>query len=652
MSGNDIINTILAEAGGEGQAGITAVAWVIKNRSRLRGITMEQVVRESGQFEGYSNPGPAAVRLQGDAAARAQVEQILQQIDAGEIADPTGGADFFDTGSGGAIRGIDGAVQSATVGGHTFYTSGQAQASPQPQAAPQMQEVPDLDQYDMQPYGSVRYLPLDQQLQQDIMRAAYNTDPNLGVHINSGGQPALGEGGSRTGSTRHDHGNAGDIVLTRNGQPLTITDSRQAYLDFAESLGATGLPGIGVYPDSEFIHAGGGSELSWGQDGHSASIPTDFLNAIGQGRTSFESGDRLSAVPVLPNAAPDFRGQNALDAIDAMAGPRDTSEAMQAYAALGLELNPTTTPVQQTLEQAMTALGMEVQPALDNSQLFANLEPAEIPPVQSTPQPPNTVPNDMFADTFAEVASNRPEMDMMPLLDSLAPDPSPTDLAMQQLRDNPLSTSVPTPYSTQNPAPYSIAQTAFAPPLEPKIAEQLPIVAQSPVPYADPLAELVPLEQLPQTTDQQLPELGYPTDTPFAEEVAEPEFMPIDLMWIVPDPELQAQPLPTPMPEVVMQAQEPIQLIPQLELPEFTDQILQEIFNSNAGQPRINGYTGSSMGSGADSWFDMARNGHGGGNGLQNNGRRLNQKQLNKAARGVVPRSVLNNLNGPSLSGR
>ena len=67
------------------------------------------------------------------------------------------------------------------------------------------------------------------------------TDPNLAVHITSGGQDKKGEGSRRTGSTRHDDGNAADLELHLAGKKLPINDPMfLSYVRNAFALGAKG----------------------------------------------------------------------------------------------------------------------------------------------------------------------------------------------------------------------------------------------------------------------------------------------------------------------------------------------------------------------------------------------------------------------------
>ena len=74
-----------------------------------------------------------------------------------------------------------------------------------------------------------------------LNNAAMITDPNMSVHIISGGQDKKGEGSRRTGSVRHDDGNAADIELHLAGKKLPINDPLfLSYVKNAFALGAKG----------------------------------------------------------------------------------------------------------------------------------------------------------------------------------------------------------------------------------------------------------------------------------------------------------------------------------------------------------------------------------------------------------------------------
>jgi len=148
--------------------------------------------------------------------------------------------------------------------------------------------------------GSTRNDPLKPQLQQQLSAAASAVGDGIDVVVHSGGQETSQEVqagiGSRTGSHRHDHGGAGDMRLSRDGQILPFNENRELYVKFAESLAAAGVTGIGVDEGKGYIHAGGGSQAAWGygpKGGKGGYLPADFKAAIDQGR----AGEKLEYKP-------------------------------------------------------------------------------------------------------------------------------------------------------------------------------------------------------------------------------------------------------------------------------------------------------------------------------------------------------------------
>lgn len=143
---NTLINVLIAEAAGEGAPGMAAVAHAIRNRAIARGQTMADVVRAPHQFEGYSNPGPAAIRAQRNPRVRAQAEAILNGVLTGTIPDPTGGADHFH-----AVNIAPGWARSmprtATIGAHAFYRSGRGR--PTAPVLPASAPVPSVAERDV-----------------------------------------------------------------------------------------------------------------------------------------------------------------------------------------------------------------------------------------------------------------------------------------------------------------------------------------------------------------------------------------------------------------------------------------------------------------------------------------------------------------------
>lgn len=127
--------------------------------------------------------------------------------------------------------------------------------------------------------GKVRSQAPRSDLVQGVSQNASALGSNIGVVITSAGQPSSGPG--RTGSHRHDNGNAIDFVLTRNGQRVTPDQDPELYARMIE-LSARNNTGIGHYEWG--LHVGGGSEAFWGPDKTSASADPYFASAFRRGR--------------------------------------------------------------------------------------------------------------------------------------------------------------------------------------------------------------------------------------------------------------------------------------------------------------------------------------------------------------------------------
>jgi hypothetical protein len=121
----------------------------------------------------------------------------------------------------------------------------------------------------------------------------------LGMEVFSGGQPAEG-GGPRVGSTRHDHGGAGDVFFTRNGERLDWRnpDDVPIFQEIVRRGKANGLTGFGAgdnYMQPGSMHVGFGDAAVWGEGGRGANAP-DWLNAAyyGDGTYSPPAGNALA----------------------------------------------------------------------------------------------------------------------------------------------------------------------------------------------------------------------------------------------------------------------------------------------------------------------------------------------------------------------
>lgn len=121
MASSDVIDTLIAEAGGEGERGLIAAAWAVSQRAAARGQTIDQVIRSG--FDGFTNPGREAKKAQQDPKMRARVERILTGVQNGSIPNPVPGADHFLSGDI-MPSWAKGMKLVATVGGHRYYASG------------------------------------------------------------------------------------------------------------------------------------------------------------------------------------------------------------------------------------------------------------------------------------------------------------------------------------------------------------------------------------------------------------------------------------------------------------------------------------------------------------------------------------------------
>lgn len=119
---NDIVNTVIGEAGGEGAKGMAAVASVIKNRSELRGKSPAEIVAEPHQFAAYSNPGDQIKKDMQDPALRAEAMTIVQSVFDGKMPDPTDGADHYHA-DGATPDWANSMPETTKIGNHIFYRS-------------------------------------------------------------------------------------------------------------------------------------------------------------------------------------------------------------------------------------------------------------------------------------------------------------------------------------------------------------------------------------------------------------------------------------------------------------------------------------------------------------------------------------------------
>jgi hypothetical protein len=154
--------------------------------------------------------------------------------------------------------------------------------------------------------AKIRDMPISAALRRVLLTAAQEAGVDI-VRITSGGQP--GSRGQRTGSNRHDGGNAADLELVARGRTLDFTqaadlDTICRFVASAAACGATGI-GAGVnYMGPRCLHVGFGNgahdtvQVIWGEDGAAANAPAWLRDAAQLGWTY------AAGAPVPEGAAP------------------------------------------------------------------------------------------------------------------------------------------------------------------------------------------------------------------------------------------------------------------------------------------------------------------------------------------------------------
>jgi hypothetical protein len=168
--------------------------------------------------------------------------------------------------------------------------------------------------------AKIRDMPISAELRRVLLAAAHEAGVEI-VRITSGGQP--GSRGQRTGSNRHDGGNAADLELIARGRSLDFTRASDLEMicRFVASAAACGATGIGAgvdYMGPQRLHVGFGNgpddttQVVWGEGGAAANAP-DWL----RGAADFG----WSGAPIPEAAAPQPPGEGE----PAVAGPPEGS---------------------------------------------------------------------------------------------------------------------------------------------------------------------------------------------------------------------------------------------------------------------------------------------------------------------------------------
>lgn len=182
--------------------------------------------------------------------------------------------------------------------------------------------------------NKTRNKPVTQRVGYILSKAAATINPDLEVFILSGGQDGInddighgrGKGLARIGSQRHDHGDAGDVVLVLNGKKLLPSRHKELYAQYLENAAALGAEGIGHYAWG--VHIGGGSVAAWGPNKSKDTLDPEFGTAIARGRKRFAtSGGKFTA---SVQAHSGKTGNPVLDSLGASSRQRLVSAAQTA----------------------------------------------------------------------------------------------------------------------------------------------------------------------------------------------------------------------------------------------------------------------------------------------------------------------------------
>lgn len=128
--------------------------------------------------------------------------------------------------------------------------------------------------------GKVRNDPLSDRLVTAL--GSFAPDMGLTVEVFSGGQETADQVargvGSRTGSTRHDHGHAADVMFYQNGRMLNWANPSDIpiFQEIVRRGRNAGLTGIGAGPGymrEGSMHIGFGAPAVWGDNGRSVNAP-------------------------------------------------------------------------------------------------------------------------------------------------------------------------------------------------------------------------------------------------------------------------------------------------------------------------------------------------------------------------------------------
>lgn len=159
--------------------------------------------------------------------------------------------------------------------------------------------------------GKIRNKPLSNEL---ISALGFLGDMGIEMEVFSGGQDAIGTGDRRTGSTRHDNGNAADVFFYKDGRRLDWRNAADIpiYQEIVRRGRQAGLTGFGAgpgYMPPGSMHIGFGDAAVWGADGRGVNAP-EWLQEAYSASEAFgatPSGSLPAPAPSPMTGAPDTR---------------------------------------------------------------------------------------------------------------------------------------------------------------------------------------------------------------------------------------------------------------------------------------------------------------------------------------------------------
>jgi len=199
--------------------------------------------------------------------------------------------------------------------------------------------------------GATRNMPLSEDLV-----SALGFLPELGVQaeVFSGGQPLIGSGQPRVGSTRHDSGGAADVFFYKDGRRLDWAnpEDQPVFSEIVRRGRQSGLTGFGAGPNymqPGSMHIGFGAPSVWGAGGKSANAP-EWLREAYYGANAPQGGNMqpqgLLATPTVstqgqePEKLPFFQRPETANLLDTL-----------AIGFSGMTLNPNQALIQSAQER-------------------------------------------------------------------------------------------------------------------------------------------------------------------------------------------------------------------------------------------------------------------------------------------------------------